>query len=215
MEFVFSVSVNIRQLQCPLAFLAATKNNSILQVYYSSIMWLNSLDNKTFAEMFCCCWSFKLLEQRLSSSLEGIGEAVGACQCPWTLLESRTNEEETEWMLCLVCVCVRKNASVCVHVCLRLIDAAAALRLIGSHGDCIKRLLRLTFDPENTLLSIGRALSLSPPSHLLTRPHILTFFFLSRPCGRKGKLSFSSPSICPFILLSRSLSNREETRPWA
>lgn len=115
-------------------------------------------------------------------------------------------------MLYLVCVCVRKNASVCVHVCLRLIDAAGALRLIGSHGDCIKRLLRLTFDPENTLLSIGRALSLSPPSHLLTRPHILTFFFLSRPCSRKGKLSFSSPSICPFILLSRSLSNREETR---
>lgn len=85
---------------------------------------------------------------------------------------------------------------VCVHtrVCQSLIDIAKALRLISSHGDCVNRLWRLTFDPENTLFSIAHALSLSPSSHLLIRLHILTFFFLFRLLVKEEKKKL--PMIC-------------------
>ncbi|MEQ2290141.1 hypothetical protein AMECASPLE_000490, partial [Ameca splendens] len=54
-----------------------------------------------------------------------------------------------------------------------LIDTTQELGLISSHSDHIKRLYRLTFDPENTLYSIRHSLFLSTTSHNLIRLPIL------------------------------------------
>lgn len=123
---------------------------------------------------------------------------------------------------CIVCVYVSGRMLVCVHVCPHLIDTAAALRLIGSHGDCINRLWRLTFDPENTLLSIGRALSPSPHLHIFSSvytcwhssscPRLVVEKENKLMIGHAFFLSLSSSFILCCILLTRALSRREETR---
>lgn len=95
-------------------------------------------------------------------------------------------------------------------MCPHRIDTAQALRLIGSHGDCINRLRRLTFNPGNTsffdwLCSCG--LPNLPSSNPSTLPDIL----LLVPClwynmeNRKGQSTightlFPSFSGSSFIL---------------
>lgn len=90
------------------------------------------------------------------------------------------------WMNVALCVCA---VSKCVHMCPRRIDRAQALWLIGSHGDGINRLGRLTFDTGNTWLFDWPMCSLSPLSvHLPTHPHFLTFFDSSRAlAGTMGR----------------------------
>lgn len=58
-----------------------------------------------------------------------------------------------------VCMCVRDNANVCLH----LIDVVVELRLIGSHDGGFNRLWRMTFNPENT--QFFRLALLFPSSH--------------------------------------------------
>lgn len=127
---------------------------------------------------------------------------------------------------CIVRVRVRKS-SLCVPacVCVCLIDIAEAPRLIGSHGDRINRLRRLTSDPENPPHSIGRALSLSPiftSSHPSAHPGILLLVQDLRekrenksPAGDWACPLFPSLPypVCSFILYAVAfVRSREETR---
>lgn len=113
-----------------------------------------------------------------------LGCFVTLCVSVW---ESRNHFVKSEWMLhCMrLCVCVRKNVSVCLNVCPRLIDTAVALRLIGSHGGCINILWRLTFDPEHTLCFRLAMLSASPHLHIFSPVYTCCLF--SQTCDTKGK----------------------------
>lgn len=143
--------------------------------------------------------------------------------------DRQSRECESKWMV-FVCQKECYTVSKCVSTCV----CAHIWSIPPGHWDwSVPTVTALTdsggwpLTLRNTLLSIGRAHSLSPASDLICLhiPIFMTFMFLlSQGCGRKEKqnpsqwldvLSFPPP-ICLFIphsiLLSWALSRWEETR---
>ncbi len=126
-------------------------------------------------EVCLCCWSLNLTvvkDLSASLSLKSIKRVRRCVQMHLNSLWVCTEKQEPFGSMnecCIVCVCARKNASVCVSVS----TCAHVWSIWLRHWDWMVPTVTALTDsggwpltPRTLCVSIGHALSLSPSSHL-------------------------------------------------